>query len=38
MGDARMPVPATALDHESTIVAVVELTACLSADRPAVPT
>jgi transposase len=27
MGDARMPVPATALDHESTIVAVVELSA-----------
>ena len=27
MGDARMPVPATALEHESTIVAVVELSA-----------
>src|SRR3954462_3950779 len=27
MSDARMPVPATALDHESTIVAVVELSA-----------
>ena len=27
MGNARMPVPATALDHESTIVAVVELSA-----------
>ena len=27
MSNARMPVPATALDHESTIVAVVELSA-----------
>ena len=27
MSDTRMPVPATALDHESTIVAVVELSA-----------
>ena len=27
MGDARMPAPSTALDHESTIVAVVELSA-----------
>src|SRR5215218_2608857 len=27
MGNARMPVPATALDHESTIIAVVELSA-----------
>jgi len=27
MGNARMPEPATALDHESTIVAVVELSA-----------
>jgi transposase len=27
MGNARMPAPATALDHESTIVAVVELSA-----------
>jgi hypothetical protein len=28
MSDTRIPVPATALDHESTIVAVVELSAC----------
>ena len=27
MGNARMPEPATALDHESTIVTVVELSA-----------
>jgi hypothetical protein len=27
MSNARMPVPATALDHKSTIVAVVELSA-----------
>ena len=27
MGGARMPAPSTALDHESTIVAVVELSA-----------
>ena len=27
MGNTQMPVPATALDHESTIVTAVELTA-----------